>query len=836
MEFISLTMPGHRVGYGLHQLSDPALFFLRQLMWDGAKSTHAHLTHIWGLTATFLFFIGLLRGSFTKPGWAGFAVFLCAVLFVAKNFPSVAELIPIAGTLHRFIGTLPISEQMWWTGYAYPLVLIFFAYFAGRGVDEILHPGAAPGQFGSRRVMILITLSFLSVLTATAFFASHILHTSMLAALTQSTGIQQTIVLFLSFVALTAVGSRFCRKNPQRIALAVLILFGILLEQRLYIDHNRVEIKAVQASYDLRARGPQIEATLADHNLNRYDYRFTDFGASNHRFGFFLGSGLASFKNGAAAIYTHRQQTFREHVLGADWHGYFFVEGVSENRGWQRSAAGLFLLNNKYGHRVSVDELPVHLLEEGREEEFVTEIIRVAKKHGADPGEITKYHQDLATAVRSSRSPQEALDRALFWLNAVGANTDNPLLSDNISFGRSLDHLQKQQFKIPTTPDNIQQDRVRCDRLGLTADGANDLVFAVTVNPPPGKGPWFVYYINLIRESPQGIYRTSARNYILGVSDRLDTPLLNNPAGRVNIPLEANGRQLYLFACADGSELTESQYHVQIFVASEQPANLRFKKLGRIGLPDYLPGSGDPSEYVRAVKDTALEAGGQLSLIKRHAPDLLIAVDSSETPQEAFYHSMRFLKGVGVENPGEFFPRDLYLDRDALPRAYMPEYCAESSDMDDSLEQILEPDFNIRSLVVENPSAVTRKICRHQRGFRKVRIDRDSGKHIKLETITGPGMVVLNDYFFPGWHAIDEVSGEPLALNPANLAFRAITLPAARNYKITLNYRPDWLPVARISVICALFVLVVLAVYPIFRTRRERYRLRPSEEIGHDSQ
>ena len=829
IEFVGLSIPGRRVGYGLTQLSDPLPFFLQQLMWNGEKSRHATLTHIWGLSATFLFFIGFLRGLFTKSSWAGFAVFLCAVLFVAKNFVEVTELIPVAGTLHRFIGTLPISEQMWWTGYSYPLVLIFFAYLAGRGVDELMLHGASPRLYRNKRFVFLIISSLFCVLMATAFFVSQIMETSLLVAVTQSTGIQQTIAVFTGFIIWTVVGVRFCQQKTGRILFATLVLFAVLLEQRLYIDHNRVEIKTVQANYDLRGRGRQIEATLADHELNRYDYRFTDFGASSHRFGFLFGSGLASFTNGAGAIYTHRQKKFRDRVLGAEWNGYLFVKGVPENRGWQRSAAGLFLLNNKYGHRVTVDKLRGNLLEEDREEEFIAEIIRVAKKHGADPGEIAKYQEDLATAVRSSRSPQKALDQALFWLNAVGANRDNPLFSDNISFGGSFDRLQTQRFEMPATPNDIQQDRVSCLRRGLRSDGANDRVFEVSVDLPPGKGPWSIYYINLIRESPRGIYRTAARNYILGVSDQLNGPLLNNATGGVSIPFEANGRQLYLFACADGSELTESQYHVEIFVKSERLENPRFKKLGRIGLPDYLPGSVDPSEYAQTVKDAALEVGGQLSLIKRDAPDLLIAIDSSETPQEAFYHSMRFLKGVGVENPSEFFPRDLYLDRDALPRAYMPEYCAESSDMDDSLEQIRELDFNIRSLVVENPSTVTRKICRHQRGFRKVRIDRDSGKHIKLEEITGPGMVVLNDYFYPGWHAIDEISGESLALNPANLAFRAITLPEARNYQITLSYRPDWLPVARISVISALMILMALTIYAIFRTGGERRRFRPSK-------
>ena len=56
IEFVGLSIPGHRVGYGLTQLSDPLPFFLQQLMWDGEKSRHGTLTHIWGLSATFLFF------------------------------------------------------------------------------------------------------------------------------------------------------------------------------------------------------------------------------------------------------------------------------------------------------------------------------------------------------------------------------------------------------------------------------------------------------------------------------------------------------------------------------------------------------------------------------------------------------------------------------------------------------------------------------------------------------------------------------------------------------------------------------------------------------------
>jgi hypothetical protein len=59
---------------------------------------------------------------------------------------------------------------------------------------------------------------------------------------------------------------------------------------------------------------------------------------------------------------------------------------------------------------------------------------------------------------------------------------------------------------------------------------------------------------------------------------------------------------------------------------------------------------------------------------------------------------------------------------------------------------------------------------------------------VRLEaTLSAPGYVVLLDGFAPGWRA--RVDGEPVAVARANLAFRAVAVPAG-THTIELTYRP----------------------------------------------
>ncbi len=830
IEFVGLTSPGRRVGLGLHQIQQsPVQLFLKQLMWDGTKSSHLTTTHIFGLTSTTLFFVGFVRGLLIRTSWAGIAVLLCAVLFAAKNFPSISELIPAAGSLHRFIGTLPVAEQMWWTGYAYPLVLIFFAYFAGRGFDQILGYDITHREHNKRQRVMLPFVSVVTVLVAAGFFATQVTETSPLAAIAHSPGVQQTIGLFLIFALLVVIGPRFFRTGTRQIVFAALLLFAITLEQRIYIDHTRVEIQKAQALTHLAGRGSQIEAILADHGFNRHDYRFTDFGARDLRFGFLTLAGFASFKNGAAAIYTHRQQLFRQHVLGADWEGYFIETGMPQNRGWQRSAAGLFLASTNFGQSASISQIPINLYKAGLLEEFISEIIQIARKHGALPALIEEYREDLHNAIETSNSNEAALRHTMHYIN--GVIPQGSVYNDNMGLSSALDYFSSHELLMPAIPETFKGDRVSCGKLGLKPDGVSDQVFIINLKAPPGDGLWTISHIELIRKLPDGVYRTSSKNFILGVSEDPDASLSNSANGTVDIPLGPSGIKLFLFACADGNDRADSQYQIRVVLQNMAP-EARFQKLGMIGLPLHLLESRDSSAYIEAVTDLAAESGGKPGLIDQYTPELLAAVGSSETTQEAFHHSMRFLKRVGSHDLHELIPRELYLDREALPRAYMPGRCGSASDMDDSLRQILDQRFDIRDVVIENPSVTTQNICQQQQEkFRRVRIDSDYGKQILLEEIQGPGIVVLNDYFYPGWHATDEVSGESVEIHPANLAFRAMTLPEARAYRVTLTYRPDWLNTARISVIFALLTLAGLLIYQAFRVRRDWKLIRASNQV-----
>jgi hypothetical protein len=89
-----------------------------------------------------------------------------------------------------------------------------------------------------------------------------------------------------------------------------------------------------------------------------------------------------------------------------------------------------------------------------------------------------------------------------------------------------------------------------------------------------------------------------------------------------------------------------------------------------------------------------------------------------------------------------------------------------------------------------------------------------NGTTITVET-ERPGWLLLADVHYPGWRA--EVDGTPVVIERANLAFRAVALPAGAR-TVRFVYEPGWIvPGAVISGI-ALLVLLVL-----FRTSTPEY-------------
>ena len=151
----------------------------------------------------------------------------------------------------------------------------------------------------------------------------------------------------------------------------------------------------------------------------------------------------------------------------------------------------------------------------------------------------------------------------------------------------------------------------------------------------------------------------------------------------------------------------------------------------------------------------------------------------------------------------------LYLIQGALSRAYRPERCSYTDDIVQSNEFIKRPGFTPGTVILEELTAKERSICKNLNGpLQQVRILKDEGKSLELENIRGPGIVVLNDNYYPGWQAYDKLTGERLPIRPANLTFRALVLDLEKEYQIRFKYAPEW------QIIC--YLLVCMGIISVF--------------------
>ena len=89
--------------------------------------------------------------------------------------------------------------------------------------------------------------------------------------------------------------------------------------------------------------------------------------------------------------------------------------------------------------------------------------------------------------------------------------------------------------------------------------------------------------------------------------------------------------------------------------------------------------------------------------------------------------------------------------------------------------------------------------------------------HERLEvTSEGAANLVVASQVFPGWEAT--IDGEPTPIRPANLAMRAIAVPAG-THTVEFRYRPDSF---RLGLLLALAGLLVLAARAFAGVRGRR--------------
>jgi len=98
----------------------------------------------------------------------------------------------------------------------------------------------------------------------------------------------------------------------------------------------------------------------------------------------------------------------------------------------------------------------------------------------------------------------------------------------------------------------------------------------------------------------------------------------------------------------------------------------------------------------------------------------------------------------------------------------------------------------------------------------------DGIKGARLDVVAKrPGRLVLNDTWYPGWKA--EVDGKTAAIEHANVAFRAVRVPAGRHV-VTFTYRPANVRTGEVLSLLAALAIALLILSPSgipgYRSRR----------------
>jgi len=151
-------------------------------------------------------------------------------------------------------------------------------------------------------------------------------------------------------------------------------------------------------------------------------------------------------------------------------------------------------------------------------------------------------------------------------------------------------------------------------------------------------------------------------------------------------------------------------------------------------------------------------------------------------------------------------PIRLYRVPRTLPRTYMVNG-VRIADLQAGLATVIDPAFDIRREIVL-PSGHPRRPDSSFDGVSRVVDFRADRVRIESDAST-PGYVVVVDAYAPGWRA--EVDGRPAPLLCANLAFRAVPVPAGRHV-IEMTYRPVSVLVgAAISAAALLGTAIVVA-------------------------
>ena len=155
--------------------------------------------------------------------------------------------------------------------------------------------------------------------------------------------------------------------------------------------------------------------------------------------------------------------------------------------------------------------------------------------------------------------------------------------------------------------------------------------------------------------------------------------------------------------------------------------------------------------------------------------------------------------------------------RPPLPRAFVVGPAASVSGPAEAFDRIKAADFDPATLVyIQGPV----QGATADPGASPAVVTRDGTDGVTVRVTTrGAGYLVLSDAYFPGWTAT--LDGHAATIEQADLAFRAVYLPAGGDHTIVFRFRPIWWTVGwAIFAVTAVGVVVLLVASRALARRR----------------
>ena len=146
----------------------------------------------------------------------------------------------------------------------------------------------------------------------------------------------------------------------------------------------------------------------------------------------------------------------------------------------------------------------------------------------------------------------------------------------------------------------------------------------------------------------------------------------------------------------------------------------------------------------------------------------------------------------------------------ALPRAFLASSFIKATDRQKTVDLIYDPRINLREQVILDTDV---SLDLADDPNEQVAITQYTPTQITLTTKSHTNQLLfLSDTYYPGWRA--KVDGQPAALLRADLAFRAVPVPAG-NHTVTMTFFPDSFKLGLIIASISLFLtLCLLKIWP----------------------